>query len=144
MSAIDAIAPTSGSTAPNGFSALSSGDFAKIIFTELSKQDPLQPNDTNALLQQISSIRSIQSDMDLTDKLGALVGQNQFAAAATLLGKSVQGLTPGNARVSGIVQSVSQTTDGPVLVLEDGTRLAMSRLDGVSQPPAPGNSGGGQ
>src|SRR2546423_13913932 len=99
--ALDALSSSTGSTSasPTGFSALSAEDFSKIIFTELSKQDPLQPNDTNALLQQISSVRAIQSDMDLTSKLSALVNQNEFASAATLIGKTVSGVDESNDRV---------------------------------------------
>ena len=53
---------TSGTTTPNGFSALTSEQFIKVIFTELSKQDPLQPSDSSKLLEQLSSIRSIQAE----------------------------------------------------------------------------------
>ena len=53
----------------NGFNALSSEDFIKIIFTELANQDPFQPNDSSALLEQLNSIRSIESDTKLIDKL---------------------------------------------------------------------------
>ena len=93
MSAIDALLPTSStpSTGATGFSALTAEDFSNIIFTELSKQDPLAPNDTNALLQQISSVRAIQSDMDLSSKLSSLVNENEFSSAATLIGKTISG-----------------------------------------------------
>lgn len=140
MAVLDSITQTAAApSARDGFSALSSGDFAKIIFTELSRQDPLQPNDTNAILQQISSIRSIQSDMDLTERLSALVGQNEFASAATLIGRRVEGLNDANVRVAGVVRSVARTSAGPVVVLPDGTRLAMSRIDSVVD----GATGGG-
>jgi len=45
----------------NRFSELKSEDFIRIIFTELANQDPLQPNDTGALLDQLNSIRDIES-----------------------------------------------------------------------------------
>src|SRR3954468_16957089 len=140
MSAIDALAPSAGSTgAGNGFSALSAEDFSKIIFTELSKQDPLQPNDTNALLQQISSIRSIQSDLDLTSKLGALVNENEFASAATLIGKTVSGVDEAYERVTGKVKSLSRTQDGAMLTLVGGQRIRVSNLDEIldSTPTTP-------
>ena len=41
--------------------ALGSEEFLKIILTELTSQDPLSPNDTSALLDQISTIRSIKT-----------------------------------------------------------------------------------
>ena len=57
--------PTSTSgVAPNAFSELTSEEFVKIMFTELSNQDPLKPSDSSALLQQMSNLRSIQSDIE--------------------------------------------------------------------------------
>ena len=56
-------------------------EFVKIMFTELSNQDPLKPNDSNQMLQQLSSLRSIQSDIELSNKLESIVTQNQLAFA---------------------------------------------------------------
>jgi flagellar basal-body rod modification protein FlgD len=105
MDGIDALTSTSsGQPRATGMSGLSTEEFSKIIFTELANQDPLSPNDTNALLQQISTLRSIQADTDLSDRLSSLVQQNQFAAGATLLGRMVSGISEYNERVSGTVR----------------------------------------
>ena len=117
-----------------GFSGLSSGDFTKIVLTELSKQDPLQPNDTNALLQQLSTIRSIQSDTDLTDSLKSLTKQNDFAAAATLIGKSVSGVTEQGSRVIGTVASVGRTKDTSLVRLASGEVLDFKNVDRIDAP----------
>ena len=64
MSAIsDAAVAANGPTRQNAsrFNELASEDFIQIIFTELTNQDPLAPNDTSALLDQLNSIRSIES-----------------------------------------------------------------------------------
>lgn len=135
MSAIDALTSGTQQTArPTGMSALSSEDFSKIIFTELSNQDPMSPNDTNALLQQVSTLRSIQADTDLSDRLKSLVRQNQFAAGATLLGKRVSGISDQNQRASGTVKAVSNTADGAVVTLSTGERIPMTSLDSIVDP----------
>ena len=61
MSQLPAIDSTDAAlrASPNGFSSLSSADFIRIIFAELANQDPVQPNDSSALLDQMSSIRNI-------------------------------------------------------------------------------------
>src|SRR4051812_20037147 len=94
-------AQTSGATTPNGFSALTSEQFIKVIFTELSKQDPLQPSDSSKLLEQLSSIRSIQADIEMGAKLQSIVTQNQLSTAAGLIGKNISGLSDRSDRVSG-------------------------------------------
>ena len=133
MSTIDALGASSTTSNPSasGFSAMNSDDFTKIIFTELSKQDPLQPNDSSQLLQQISMIRSIQADIDLTDKIKGIATQNEFAAAANLIGKKVSGVSETGARVEDSVLSVSRTKAGPVLTLSTGDRVAMSNVDQI-------------
>lgn len=132
--AVDALSGTASNTvsaSAGGLSALTSEDFAKIIFAELGKQDPLQPSDTKALLEQISSLRSIQSNMDLSSDLQSLVSQNEFSSAATLIGKQVAGLSEDNARASGVVKSVLRTRDGAVVQLTGGERLKVSNLDEI-------------
>lgn len=141
MSAASAIDPTSTTlpTKTDAFSALDSEQFVKIIFTELSNQDPLQPSDSKALLDQLSSLRSIQSNIDLQSKLNNLVAQNELSAASGLIGKQVSGLDDQSTRVQGVVRSVSRTADGAVLNLVGGQRVPMSSMDQVL-----GASGGGQ
>ena len=117
------------SVTPNAFSELNSEEFVKILFTELSKQDPLKPSDSSALLEQMSSLRSIQSSIDLSQKLDSLVSQNQLSTAGTLIGRRVTGLDQTSHRVDGIVASVSRTKDGPVLTLKSGERIAFDHID---------------
>lgn len=132
MSTIAGVGGSAGTgAASGGISGLSSDEFLKLIFTELGNQDPLQPNDTGALLEQIANIRSIQSDVDLVDRLGELVGQNELAAGAGLIGRVVSGRSEANERVTGAVHSVSRTQSGVVLNLDGGSRVPMSAVDRV-------------
>lgn len=137
--AIDAIGSSASTgVTGTGFSGLSSSDFTKLIFEELTNQDPLAPNDTNALIQQIANIRSIQSDMDLSDRLGSLVSQQEFTAASNTIGKLVSGITDDNARVTEIVRSVVRTSEGTILALADGNLVSFDRVDLIREPDATG------
>lgn len=120
--------------AGDAFSSLSSEEFTKIILTELQNQDPLEPNDTGALLEQLSSIRSIQSDLELQNRLEAMVAQNELAGASGLIGKRVSGLTDSSKRVEDEVVSVSRTESGAVLNLKSGSRMPMGNLDEILAP----------
>lgn len=131
---------SSGSSASSTsrFSELSSEQFMRIIFTELQRQDPLQPNDSSKLLEQLSSIRSIQSDIELSTKLEKLVGENQLAAAGGLIGKRIIGLDENLIRISGTVVGVNKTRDGPVLRLDNGFRVPFSSVEQMlGEAPAP-------
>lgn len=137
---MDAIAPIPSSSAPpSAFGELKSEDFVKLIFTELSRQDPLEPNDSNALMEQLANIRSIQSDVDMEQKLASLIGQSEFAAASQMIGRVVSGLDESGARVLDIVASVSRTADGPVLNLASGARVSLADADEILDLPEAGS-----
>lgn len=119
----------------NRFNDMSSEDFIRIMFTELSNQDPFQPNDSSALLEQLNSIRSIESDLTLVDQLKALVLENQLASAANLIGKHVTGLTSANDRVTGQVVSVTRQGNDVELELDSGHRLSIESVEAIDQAP---------
>lgn len=143
MDAVSLLDPSSAAqpVTPNAFGQLNSEQFVKIMFTELSKQDPTKPTDSNALLQQMSSLRTIQSSIDLSKQLESLVTQNQFSAAGTLIGRYVNGLDENYNRVTGQVISVSRTKDGPMLTLATGERLAFDKVDTMVDAPHDGGTG---
>ena len=135
MDALSALDPAQLSrSTPNAFSELNSEEFVKIMFTELGHQDPLKPNDSAALLQQMSSLRSIQSDIELSSKLESLVKENQLSSAGNMIGRLISGLTEDNLRVYGTVISVSRTDRGPILNLNNGFRVPFSSVDEMTDP----------
>ncbi len=135
MSAIDAFnTNTTPTTSSDAFSSLTSGQFLQIIFTELTNQDPLEPNDSSAMIDQLSSLRAIESDTQMVDSLQQMVSQNELASASQLIGSLVSGITLDNRRVSYLVISVSMTQDGPVLNMFDGSRMSFSNVDEIVGP----------
>ncbi|MEM9063925.1 MAG: flagellar hook capping FlgD N-terminal domain-containing protein [Planctomycetota bacterium] len=128
----DLLSPTTSSSTDSGsLGELTGDEFLQIVLEELSNQDPLDPNDTSALLDQLASIRAIESDTALSENLGELVDQNEFASAASLIGLVVSGLTEDNQRVADYVSSVSKTNDGAVLNTRLGYRIPFEQVDEV-------------
>lgn len=127
---MDAVsAATGGGSIPRvekGFGALDSDEFTKLILTELGNQDPLEPNDTNALLEQLSTIRSIESDTKLNATLAAMTDRTDFMGAAGLIGQRVTStadeLTPLK------VMSVVQNENGVSVKLEDGSFVPVGSI----------------
>lgn len=120
----------------NAYNALSSEEFIEIMISELTNQDPLAPNDSKAILEQISSIRAIESDLALQDSLKELVSQNQFAASGTLIGKRVFGVDVDGEPIEGTVRSVSNTRDGILLNFDNGFRMKIDDLVTIFDPAA--------
>lgn len=130
-------APTSRSAAELG-----SEDFFKLLITQLTNQDPLEPTGNEELLRQISSIREIELSSKLTDSLAALSGQQQFAASSSLIGRFVTGRDNGGGTVAqGMVVGVRFANDGaPILRLADGSELAIENVATIESPLAVGQT----
>ncbi len=129
MASVDAVQSGTSQTQTSAVSGLSTDEFLKIVLQELQSQDPLEPNDTSAMLEQLSTIRSIQSDTDMMDRLERVVSQNALTSASGLVGTQVGGLNEFGDRVSGLVRAVSVTDEGPVLRLESGDRVWLDDVD---------------
>lgn len=132
------------------FGELGSDEFIKILMTELTNQDPLSPNDSKAILEQLSSLRNIEGQLSLQESLESLVSQNQIAQAGGLIGKSIEGLDTENKKVNGIVTSVRIVDGAAVLELDSGKSLPMDRVTNIANkpvtttPPPTGGAGTGQ
>jgi flagellar basal-body rod modification protein FlgD len=119
MSALSTLLPTSAvqgtgtsstsntATSANSFNSLTPSDFVNMMVTQLENQDPLDPTNSQDILQQMSSIGQLQSSDQLQTTLTGLTFQNQIGAATSLIGKTVQGIDANNNNVTGTVSSVT-------------------------------------
>lgn len=119
----------------NRLAELSSDEFIKIMITELTNQDPLEPTDSSAVLEQLSSLRNIESQISLEQKLEELVLQNQITQAGALIGKMVQGLSDTNVRVEGMVTAVRVIDGKAVLELDTGRTLSVTQVESIAELP---------
>jgi len=135
-------APTSASVSTatanqaSGFSDLKSEDFIRLLVTQLTTQDPLEPVGNEELLQQISSIHNIELSSTLTDSLRTLTGQQRFTSASSLIGQFVTAQADaGGGAAAGTVTGVRFQGDGKaVLLLSDGTTLALENVATIESP----------
>jgi flagellar basal-body rod modification protein FlgD len=116
---------------------LKTEDFIKMMITQLQNQDPLEPAKNQELLAQMSQIGQLQSATSLQESLKGLVLQNQIGSAASLIGKTVQGLDDDNETVTGLVNSIKVTADGVNLELDNGQTLKLDRVTSIGGTSAP-------
>ncbi len=130
--------PATATASGNSTLGLGSEDFYKLLITQLTNQDPLEPTGNEELLRQIASIREIELSTTLTESLQALTGQQRFASASSLIGQYVSGL-PGEDGVvaSGVVIGIRFTEEGrPVLQLANGTEMPLEQVSTIQSPLA--------
>jgi hypothetical protein len=130
----DPFASVTTSENASGFDDVTSEDFLQIMFAELTNQDPLAPNDTQALIDQIGTIRAIESDLELTEKLEDIATRSEISSAGTLVGTFVAGRTDNGQEVVGYVDSVSVSREGLRLNLGTGFTVALQNVDEIVDP----------
>ena len=131
-------ATTSGVTNKN-LSSINGDDFMQVLIKQLEMQDPMQPMTSQEMVQQMSTIRELEMNTQLTDKLSTLTDQQRFGAAASLIGKHVKGTVKDendNATVlQGVVTSIRFTSNGAaILELDSGDALPLASLEEVKNP----------
>jgi flagellar basal-body rod modification protein FlgD len=102
---------TSGVSGGNGLADVDLDQFLGLLITELQNQDPMNPMDNAAMLNQISQIREIGSTNKLTDTLTNLAVGQELSMASSLIGKEVTALDSNSKDVKGVVDSVAVQTD---------------------------------
>ena len=114
-----------------GFNALNSQDFLKLVLTQLQNQDPTAPTDNAALLNQLSSIRSLQSNIELEDSLKSLSLNQQLSQGAAFIGKNITGVDDNQKQVSGLVDHIS-VRDGKTFVGFGNHEIQVGQITGVN------------
>lgn len=90
-----------------GFAGLTADDFMKLLIAQLQNQDPSNPLDNDALLSQISTMRNLQSNIELSKTLKSISGSQQLASAANFIGKFVAGRSTTQQDIGGFVDRAS-------------------------------------
>ena len=60
---------STGSTAATGGATITSSDFLTLLVSELKNQDPTQPTDPNAYIQQLVGVNSLQQLISINQDL---------------------------------------------------------------------------
>jgi len=130
---VDAAKPVSKG---NSFEDLGSSDFLKLLLTQLTNQDPMEPTGNEELLRQISSIREIELSTTMTDSLRALAGQQHVSSTSSMIGQYVTGMPDADGVSSrGLVVGVRFGEGGkPTLLLSGGTELPLDQVSMVEPP----------
>lgn len=118
-------------SALTGFAALTSQDFMKMLITELQNQDPTNPVSNSELLQQLSQMQALQSNVELNTTLSNFSTNQQISSGASFLGKVVSGTDANNQPVSGIADSVF-LQNGTLMIGIGNSAVAVPKVTGVS------------
>jgi len=137
-----AVSGVSSSSQPNiidkdkiGFNGLSSDTFMKLLITQLQNQDPTQPVGNDELLQQLATMRNLQSNIELSETLKAVGAVSKFSAGAAFLGKEITGIDIAGQEISGVADRMFVRNGEFHLGIGD-REMAVGGIITVGQPQA--------
>ncbi|QDT27440.1 flagellar hook assembly protein FlgD [Gimesia panareensis] len=141
--AVDAVSGSSGVSSTTdvkvvepdkvGFNGLTAESFMKMLITELQNQDPTKPMGNEELLGQISSMRELQSNIELSDTLKEITTGQSLTQAAGLIGKEIEGQEGSQSPVAGLVDRAF-VRDNKAYVGIGTSELPVSAITSVTQP----------
>jgi flagellar basal-body rod modification protein FlgD len=97
--------------------SVSREQFLKILVTELTSQNPMDPLDNSQFLDQLVSLQSLEQTAAMTDSFRTFEHFIQMSSASSLIGKKVKGVDDKGATVQGVVTKVVLDKDSVQLVV---------------------------
>lgn len=141
VSGITSNAISEATTATNNQS-LSSDEFMKVMITELTNQDPLEPMSNQELMSQMATMQQMQSNSDMSsnftsliNKFDNLLSRESLSTATKMIGELVSGTATDGQFAIGNVMAVNMKDGALYLELDTGQQIAwddLQRLGGNS------------
>ena len=116
---------------------LGQSDFLKLLVTQMSQQDPMNPMKDTEFIAQMASFSALEQSKTMEADISALRTEQQLLQANGLIGRLVNMQSEDGTLVSGIVNGV-QVADGTPTLVVNGQTFTLSQV--VSVAPAPNSS----
>jgi flagellar basal-body rod modification protein FlgD len=138
MSGISGVGATPTTTASQGqgLGAMDSEAFLKLLVAQLRYQNPMEPTDASAMMQQTAQFSQVETLQSVAKLQQQLLGLHEAATASSLLGQQITARGSTGADTQGVVESVSFTQQGPVLSV-GGEQVPLAAVVEIGAPAAP-------
>jgi flagellar basal-body rod modification protein FlgD len=113
-----------------GNSLLGKDAFLKILVTQMSNQDPLEPLDSAQFIAQMAQFAEVEQTANLNDKLANL-GENIRFSAASLVGSRITFADSDGQDKEGTVQSVLFENNSISVKIDSGEEVSINRISRI-------------
>lgn len=124
---------STGQTKPADDGGMGKDAFMKLLVAQLKYQNPMQPADGNQYMSQMAVFAQVEKLGQLVDAQKTSQAWQERLSATSLVGETVTGTDAQKTSHTGTVTSVTLGTDGPQIILSDGSTLAIGDVTTVAQ-----------
>lgn len=114
-----------------GTTGVSKTDFLKLLTTQLTHQDPLNPSQDIDFTAQLAQLQALDEQMSMTSTMKSLRTDMQIQAGTAMIGKYVSGTDSANGQASGLVDRIVSTSDGIFVELSNKKRIPVENISNV-------------
>ena len=132
---MSAISSTTSATDPT-LQMLSQQDFLKLLVTQMTSQDPMNPESNIDFSAQMAQFSTLQATTAMQTSIAQLGAQQQFLQANDLIGRSVTLANTDQTVSSGVVGGVQVEAGVPKLIV-NGQSYDLSQVLSVAQISQP-------
>lgn len=129
---VESIGIENKSVAPSSNTTLGQEDLFKILLTELSFQDPLDPMDNKDFIAQLAQFTNLEQTRQFNDKLESLLTVQSADQSIILLGKTIEIKTSSNPEVGQVI-AVNFDNGSPIMTIKkaDGSFISDVKLSQI-------------
>ncbi len=110
---------------------VSHNEFIKLLTTQLSHQDPLNPMQDIDFTSQLAQLNALEEQIAMTKTMKAMRVDSQLQAGTGMIGKFVSGVDVNKATATGMVVRVTQDSDGVYVELANKQKVDVSNIANV-------------
>lgn len=107
----------------SGAGSLNYNAFLQLLMAQMRNQDPTAPADSTQWVSQLATFSSVEQSIQANAKLDQILQNSSFSDAESLIGRTV---TSADAAISGVVVSITMTSNGAIATLDNKTTLAIT------------------
>ncbi|MDB6052999.1 MAG: flgD [Verrucomicrobiales bacterium] len=106
-------------------------DFLKLLVTQMTSQDPMNPQKDTDFIAQMASFSNLEQSKNMGADISTMLGAEQITQANSLIGRTVSLQVNNSTRSSGVVTAV-QVQAGKPQVVVDGQSYDLSKVTNIT------------
>lgn len=118
-----------------GKQVMDADDFMKLLTTQLTTQDPMNPMKDTEFISQMANFSSLEQMRSLSKSFDSFTSDQKMAAAPAYLGRQVT-ITNATGDVTGVVEAIKLSNGKPTVVV-NGKTYDTNLITSIAPAPMP-------